>query len=57
MNLFYINGLYVRWECSALTAPLLRYDASDGIHLGIGRLELFCDWFCRSNEFHSGIDR
>ena len=56
MQLLFIKGLYVEWRCSGSTAPLLRFDASDSLHLGIGRLELICDWFHRSNEFHSGID-
>ena len=57
MQVLFIKGLYVEWRCSGSATPLLRFDASNGLHLGIGRLELICDWFIRSNEFHSGIDR
>jgi hypothetical protein len=45
MRLFYIKGLYVEWRCGPFTAPLLRFDASNCFHLGIGRVELICDWF------------
>jgi hypothetical protein len=44
MRLFYIRGLYVEWRLGPFAAPLLRFDASDSLHLGIGRLELICDW-------------
>jgi hypothetical protein len=57
MQLLFIKGLYVEWRRSTFAAPMLRFNASDCFHLGIGRLELICDWFHRSNEFHSGIDR
>jgi hypothetical protein len=56
MSLF-IRGCYVEWKCGTYAAPMLRFDVSDSLHLGIGRLELICDWFHRSNEFHSSIDR
>lgn len=57
MRSFYIRGLYAEWRCIGSATPWLRFDASDGLHLGIGRLELVCDWFHRSNEFHSDPDR
>ena len=57
MQVLFIKGLYVEWRRSGSATPLLRFDASDTLHLGIGWLELICDWFHRSNEFHSGIDR
>ena len=56
MELLFIKGLYVEWRRSTFAAPMLRFDASDSLHLGIGRLELICDWFSRSNGLHSGID-
>ena len=56
MRLFYIRGLYVEWRLGPFAAPLLRFDASDSLHLGIGRLELICDWQSKSNGLHSGID-
>jgi hypothetical protein len=57
MQLFNIRGLYVEWRCCAYDTYWLRFDASDSLHLGIGRLELVCDWFHRSNESQTGIDR
>jgi hypothetical protein len=57
MRLFYIRGLYVELRLGPFAAPLLRFDASDSLHLGIGWLELICDWFHRSNESQTGIDR
>jgi hypothetical protein len=57
MQVLFIKGLYIEWRRSGSATPLLRFDASDTLHLGIGWLELICDWFHRSNEFHSGIDR
>ena len=56
MMIFYIKGLYVEWRCCGSATPMLRFDASNSFHLGIGRLELVCDWFHRSNESNSGID-
>jgi len=57
MQLLFIRGLYVTWRPSASKAPLIRIDLSDSIHLGISCLELECDWFHRSNEYPSSIDR
>ena len=57
MQLLFIKGLYVEWRRGTFSAPWLRFDAADTLHLGIGWLELICDWFHRSNEFQTGIDR
>jgi hypothetical protein len=56
MRSLFIRGLYVEWKSGTYAVPMLRFNVSDSLHLGIGRLELICDWFCRSNGLHSGID-